>query len=121
MSSFTTPADLRLVGRYKFELLAHFDFHIGAYPSENVVSVPAGFVTDFASVPRLLWSVFPPHGKWAKAAIVHDYLYATAKLSRSESDKIFLEAMCVLEVPKVKRILMYLAVRLFGASSYKGK
>ena len=108
MSSFTTPADLRLVGRYKFELLAHFDYHMG-------------FVTDFASVPRLLWSVFPPHGKWAKAAIVHDYLYATAKLSRSESDKIFLEAMCVLEVPKVKRILMYLAVRLFGASSYKGK
>ena len=37
--------------------------------------IPKGFITDFASVPRWLWSILPPHGKMANAAILHDYLY----------------------------------------------
>jgi hypothetical protein len=28
-----------------------------------VIVVPAGFVTDFASTPRALWSVIPPTGR----------------------------------------------------------
>lgn len=78
MSSFTTPADLRMLDDYRWELLAEFDYHVGSYPSDTVIRVPAGTVTDLASVPRLLWAVFPPHGRWAKAAIIHDYLYAQA-------------------------------------------
>ena len=52
MSSFTTPADLRLLDGYWYELLSPFEFHVGAYPSVNVIRVPAGFVTDLASIPR---------------------------------------------------------------------
>ena len=37
-----------------------------------VISVPVGYVTDLASVPRILWSVFPPHGRYAKATIIHN-------------------------------------------------
>ena len=28
------------------------------------ITIPAGFITDFASVPRILWPLFPPFGKY---------------------------------------------------------
>ena len=118
MSSFTTPADMRFIGGYKFMLLAPFEYHIGQYPSEDVVCVPAGFVTNLASIPRALWSILPPHGKWAKAAIVHDYLYTTADRPRSDCDRIFKEGMGVLGVPSTTQNLIYWAVRCFGRSAY---
>jgi hypothetical protein len=119
MSSFTTPADLRMLDNYCFELLSPFEYHISEYPSENVVVVPIGTITDLASVPRILWAIFPPHGKWAKAAIIHDYLYSNAIGTKEYADKVFLEAMQTLNVPKTKRTLMYWAVRLFGRGAYK--
>lgn len=118
-STFKTPADLRFVGDYRFELLAPFEYHIGDFPSDRVIEVPAGYVTDFASVPRALWAVFPPHGPWAKAAIVHDYLYDYAIGTRARADLIFLEAMQVLGVPRWRRYLMYWAVRAFGRGAYE--
>lgn len=119
MSSFTTPADLRMLEDYKFEILQPFEFHVGEFPSEEVIVVPAGTVTDLASVPRLLWAIFPPHGRWAKAAIVHDYLYQGAIKTKDYADRVFFDAMTVLGVPKWRRVLMYWAVRLFGRGSYR--
>ncbi len=80
--------------------------------------IPEGFVTDFASTPTLLYSIFPPIGIYNKAAIVHDYLYTAAILTRKESDLFFLQAMEVLEVPRWKRRLMFAAVRIFGAKRF---
>lgn len=118
MSSFTTPADLRMLDNYQWELLASFEYHVGDFPSEEVITVPAGTVTDLASVPRLLWAIFPPHGVWAKAAIIHDYLYSNAIKSKAFADLTFLEAMKVLGVPPWRRKLMYLAVHYFGRGAY---
>ncbi|MDP1605652.1 MAG: DUF1353 domain-containing protein, partial [Rhodocyclaceae bacterium] len=100
MSAFTTPADLRLLDRHHWELLAPFEYHAGAYPSAVVIRVPTGFVTDLASVPRLFWPIFPPHGRYAKAAILHDWLYAQGgdTADRLSADNIFGEAMQVLGV-----------------------
>jgi len=42
--------------------------------SPNGIPIPAGFVTNFASVPRILWPILPPRGKYAPATIEHDYL-----------------------------------------------
>ena len=118
MSAFTSPADVRIVEAYRFELLAPFEYHVGAYPSDITITVPAGFVTDLASVPRALWAVFPPHGKWAKAAIVHDYLYVEAIGTRRWADSVFAEAMAVLGVPTWRRRVMHAAVRIGGRGSY---
>lgn len=59
------------------------------------VTVPAGFVSDLASVPRFLWGVFPRTGRYAYAAIVHDYLYWVQypDVPREEADKILETAM----------------------------
>ena len=119
MSSFTTPADLRMLDDYRWQLLAPFEYHVGSYPSGTVISVPAGTVTDLATIPRLLWALFPPHGRYAKAAIVHDYLYANAIGSKAYADRIFLEAMEVLGVSRFTRMVMYGCVRLFGRGKYK--
>lgn len=83
------------------------------------LTVPAGFETDLASVPRALWSVFPPYGDHLKAAVVHDYLYRYNTISRARCDAIFLAVMARYGVPAWKRWCMYGAVRLFGGPAYR--
>ncbi|EBG1926342.1 DUF1353 domain-containing protein [Salmonella enterica] len=117
MSQFTTPAILEMLGHYNWRVYEPFEFYISD-DSSDVISVPAGFVTDLATVPRVFWSVMPPDGKYAKAAIIHDYLYDNALRTKKEADLIFLDGMAVLGVPKWKRIVMYLAVRIFGRGNY---
>ena len=41
---------------------------------DDTFTVPAGFETDFASVPQLFLWLVPRSGKYAKAAVLHDYL-----------------------------------------------
>lgn len=109
-------------GRPLVKLLAPIEYRVGHANSNEVILVPANFVTDFASVPKGLWNVFPPMGSWSRAAVVHDYLYAThgyfGTYTRVEADKIFLEIMQVLDVPFWKRQLMFWAVRLGGKSGW---
>ncbi len=115
MSSFTTNLIISPHSDGKhWELIEKFRYRIGSMESKDIISVHMGFVTDFASVPRIFWSIFPPWGRYGKAAILHDYLYFEGKRTRKESDLIFKEAMEVLEVGVWKREIMYLAVRMFG-------
>ncbi|ELQ0048595.1 DUF1353 domain-containing protein [Salmonella enterica] len=117
MSKFTTPAILEMLGHYNWRVYEPFAFYLSD-DNSDVISVPAGFVTDLATIPRIFWSVMPPDGKYAKAAIIHDYLYDNALRTKKEADLIFLDGMAVLGVPKWKRIVMYLAVRIFGRGNY---
>jgi hypothetical protein len=78
----------------------------------TVIVVPKGFRTDYASVPRILWSILPPSGKYTKAAVVHDYLCVTKICPRDKADKVFLEAMEDLGVSPVVRHIMYAGVRV---------
>ena len=82
------------------------------------IVVPKGFVTDFATIPRILWPIFPPYGRHTKAAILHDYLYTSCTCSRRQSDKIFREAMKKDGVGWLRRGIMWAAVRLFGRTHY---
>lgn len=84
-----------------------------------VITIPAGEVTDLASVPRLFWNVFPPFGVYIRAAIIHDHLYAEHRAghghySRAYADAVLLEAMADDGVPRWKRRLIWGAVRLGG-------
>jgi hypothetical protein len=80
----------------------------------QIIEVPQGFVTDFASVPRIFWRIIPPWGEYSPAAVVHDWLYTKAKCKRKEADDIFLELMERLGVPVIVRTAMYWAVRIGG-------
>ncbi|EEI9680891.1 DUF1353 domain-containing protein [Salmonella enterica] len=117
MSCFTTPAIIEMLDHYLWRIHEPFEFYLSD-DNSDVISVPAGFITDLASVPRIFWTFMPPDGKYAKAAIIHDYLYDNALRTKKEADRIFLDGMTVLGVPKWKRIVMYLAVRIFGRGNY---
>lgn len=84
------------------------------------VTVPKGFETDGASLPRLLWWYCPPFkGRHTRGAVVHDYLYATGEQPRKVSDKIFLAIMGEDGVRKRKRRIMYMGVRSCGWKAYR--
>ena len=86
--------------------------------SEHVIRVPAGFVTDFASVPRLAWTVMSPFDRHGRAAVVHDWLYWTQACTREQSDKIMLLGMIESGVPNVKRVAIHTALRLAGSVAW---
>ncbi|WP_079942170.1 DUF1353 domain-containing protein [Salmonella enterica] len=117
MSRFTTPAILEMLDHYRWRVHEPFAFYLSD-DNSDIIEVPAGFVTDLATVPRIFWTLLPPDGKYAKAAIIHDYLYDNALRTKREADRIFLDGMTVLGVPKWKRTVMYWAVRLFGRGRY---
>lgn len=88
----------------------------------NYVCVPTGFLTDGASVPRLLWNLIPPWGEHGQASVMHDYLCEYSKISdgskyitidRERVDKIFLEGLTALNVSYTKRSLLYAGVSAY--------
>ena len=88
--------------------------------SGDLYKIPKGFTTDFASTPKWMWCIIHPYGRYGKATVLHDYLYQTAVLPRDKADLLFKEAMESLSVAPWKIQLLYLGVRLFGKSHYKG-
>lgn len=126
MTAFQSPAVVELLDKHRFRLVQPFEYPIGpAHAPEFVIRVPAGFVTDLASVPRALWGILPPHGRYAKAAILHDYLLSqclteckdTYRKQRRFADEVFYGAMLDLNVPEYKAATMYLAVK--GLSQWR--
>jgi len=87
-----------------------FEFRCVADDGRGIY-VPAGFKTDMLSIPRMLWSMFPPTGNGGKAAIVHDWLLMEGLLPRAKCADFFLEALQSLNVPDEQATAMYLGVR----------
>ena len=114
MSEFTTDLKVEPIDKTLWRLTEKFEYHIGCYPSDQLILVPVGFITDFASVPKLFWPIIAPNGKHGKAAVIHDYCYATGCCSKTKSDKIFLEGMEILKVKQWKREVIYWSVFIFG-------
>jgi hypothetical protein len=106
---------------WDFYYLSHgsIDWEPNSPDQPEKVEVPDGFVTDLASIPRVFWQVLKPEGKYAYAAVVHDYLYWEQSRSREEADRIFKIAMEDSGVdPKVVKTL-YVAVRRLGKSAWE--
>ena len=122
--------DSRLYDGKHWRLDSEYDYCVGEEGSGECIHVPAGFITDMASVPRIFWNIYPPFGLYGKAAILHDYLYSVCGRTPSEKDKngltfyliytraecdaIFKEAMGVLNCSWHCRGNIYTGVRLGG-------
>lgn len=102
-------------GRGTWRLLASL-----GYSSDLIgqVTVPAGFVTDLASVPRLPVAFFLAGGLAHAAAVVHDWLYTTHQTDRATADAVFREAAQACGVSPWRAWVMWLGVRAGGASSW---
>lgn len=154
MARFTEDVSVvnRLAGRvHEWELLEPISYYLREEDGETV-HVPPGFRTDFASVPRPFWFWVAPWGRHGRAAVLHDFLYQLGSItlpdgsrrrpSKREADRIFLEAMEVLDreilsrhtfwrhlpqplidlrlaVAAPRRWLMWMAVGVFGFFAYR--
>ena len=83
--------------------------------SRDGITVPAGFTTDLASTPRITWAFFPRWGRYAEAAVVHDYLciYGLGYTAR-QIDAIFYNHMMEDGAATWRAYIMWVAVRTFG-------
>jgi hypothetical protein len=88
--------------------------------SAFTITVPAGFVTDFASTPRAIWAILPPTGRYQLAAVVHDFLYWDQGCTRKQADDLLRAAMAESLVNPVNRDIIYNAVRRFGEGAWNG-
>jgi hypothetical protein len=82
------------------------------------IVVPAGFITDFASVPRILWSVLPRDGVYVFPAIVHDYMYWMQDTARDVADETLREGMQDFKVDTISINAVYWGVRAGGGSAW---
>jgi hypothetical protein len=131
MSSFIDPLIVEPNDdESQWTLHAPFRYWLDGLHKGDVITIPAGFQTDFASIPRALWSILPPTGRYGKAAVLHDFLYQNLGLvrinptveaeaivkrfTRAECDGIFRDAMLVLGVSSFTAYAMWVAVRAFG-------
>lgn len=124
MSSFTKSLIVEVLDKGTIYKIAEEFTYYRSDDKNSLIKVPKGFKTNFASIPRLFWNIYPPTGggtkgtKYGKSAVLHDYLYETKMYNRKECDKIFLEAMKAMEVNFFTRYLFYYCVRLFGKKNY---
>ena len=116
MSRFPEPLHVELqTDRETWRLLAPFSY---LAPAHGLITVPAGFETDFASVPRwpLAFALLGQYGH--AAAVLHDWLYTTAQLSRAAADRVFLSALRSSGIARWRAWLMWAGVRIGGAGRY---
>lgn len=129
MSRFLTPLRVQLIDEIDQANMAGGDGQRSSwrlldelrYESDllgTVIEVPAGFDTDFASIPRSPLTA-RYMGMAFKASVLHDWGYRIKSLSKDEADSVFKEAMLVDRLPCAEAF--YLAVRAFGMTSYDPK
>ena len=87
---------------------------------EDYGVIPAGFATDGASIPRLLWRLLghPFQSDYIEVFVRHDYRYQTGSLSRKEADKEMLDGLKRAGMGWLKRYTIYWGVRIGGGSHY---
>ena len=85
--------------------------------------VPQHFISDGATIPKMVWSVVAPYEKYLPACIFHDFLCLSAKLqdtnekkylTRRYADKCFNSTMKQNKIKTPIRLLLYGAVSLFS-------
>lgn len=88
-------------------------------PSGERVTVPRGFTSDLASIPRLLWPLCAPTELSLAAALIHDYLGSVRgdvpglarALTKADVDNVFAAVMERQRVARWRRALAFRVVR----------
>ena len=124
------------VGNYLYRLMHNFEVSVTTRIQDKgpeitySMEIPAGFVTDFASVrPRRLWRYMPPvSGRHARAALAHNYLFVEQRcfkdgvmtaLQQLEADWIFRHIMLEDEVTTLLAKAAYSFVRAFARGEWE--
>lgn len=104
----------------QFVLMEEVVFGLGL----QELTIPVGFVSDGASIPRFWWGrVQPFDGRYLRAFLKHDYLYSALNttVSRAEADKLLYDDLRSYGMGYITANEVYYAVRAFGGSCWKGQ
>jgi hypothetical protein len=128
LSKFLTPLRIELVDEFDdiHELLTPLEYQSDLL---GLITIPAGFRTDFASVPRIVGAYLMFGGKGKRAAVVHDFLYSGGlAVERDIADEVFREALHASSMVKDGKVvksysdftiwMMYQGVRIGGAAHF---
>lgn len=85
------------------------------------IQIPRYFFCDLDSIPRVPYVYTYLKGYARTSAMVHDWLYATAYVSRRQADRVFYDFMVLEGVGRIRARLIYYAVRVFGDLFYDKK
>ena len=121
MSKFLSALDGRSIDDKLWLLLSPL-----RYESDILgpIKVPLGFMTDFASVPRVPIAYMLFGDRAHRESVIHDYLYRTDSVPQatySQANNVFLEAMKVRGKGYFVRYAMYWGVVLGGWTAYHKK
>lgn len=118
MPQFTSELDYRdILGEF-WIMLAPLKYQSVIKGQTVEIVAERGFPTDLASIPPLVQNLISKTGPWDRPAVIHDKLYSMQFYSKDIADSILLEAMELEGVGKVRRHLIYWAVKYFGDSAW---
>ena len=111
-------------GRNLWKLMAPYSYRVGP---GCCVTVPAGYVTNFGTVPRLFYRLVSP-AELREAALIHDYLCNEdfdgaddrvwdSGYSRWMADAVLFEAMTQIQIGRFRRLAVWIAVRSWAVFS----
>jgi hypothetical protein len=101
--------------------IADHPFRYKSDYAKRMFTVPVGFTTDFASVPRIVPAIYALLGDTAhEPATVHDWLYYAAVTTREAADNVLREAIMVFGIPAWRATLFFWGVRLGGWAAWNG-
>jgi hypothetical protein len=75
---FLTPVEDILITPFPGsprEWVVRTDIYYWSEVAKRTIHVPKNFITDLGSIPRSLWWLYPPYGKYTLAVILHDIGY----------------------------------------------
>lgn len=98
----------------QFIVTADYEFKYIFRDRHRSFVIPRGFVSDGASIPRILWPIYPRFGLYTNASFGHDYAYASKIMSKAHADELFLSRMEMDGVRWSQRHVFYHAVSWFG-------
>ena len=132
MSSFLSELRLEMVtcnslniplknreGRQIWMVMAPFTYQSDVLGRE--ITVPDGFLTDLASIPRVPFFYRELEQLADLPGVVHDYIYSCGCASRDQADLLLKEACLLIGLSAWKAWAIYYGVRVGGGSHFLAK
>ncbi len=113
MSKFLDPLEVIEIDDSVFSVADH-PFRYESDIANQLITVPVGFFTDFASVPRLgiVYSLLGDRAH--EPAVIHDWLYYSALTTKDVADEVLFEAMGVMGLSNWIKYPIYWGVKFGG-------
>lgn len=88
---------------------------------DEIIVIPAGYVFDWSSIPRLMWIFYPPNYSEARrGAAAHDYLYSHLYrfFDKDFADELLVAFMEMEGAGRPTRFIFHQAVKIGGRGGW---